>query len=631
VKKAVYFCLKAWYYMAMLSLILNSVIMIMATPILFIDIDEAGRNLLVSARHTPENLKIMRSVPELSCYSNKLDVWMVRPTGRNVKYLMAALTDAWWSPQASDAVAHLTSSVRAPAAHDVNLNMGETPDIMRGISSVDSIDYDFGESTPRGYQVEALARMHGAEAFALLMEPRTGKTFVAIHDMARLYEAGRIDRALVICLKSIKSVWVAQLAEHMPSRVPVEVFEHSSSNGPAGRADLYNWVRYKPQALQILVVNVDVLASAQVGPLVRDFATGSLPTAVYIDESSSIKSSRADRTRAALAIGAKCAYRRILNGSPAPNSPEDLYSQYKFLDPKILGCRTLSEFRDLWMIAKPTGRKFLTFLPNVPKLGSLYDRIRPYSFRVRRDQVFKFIPREHREQVKVQLTGEQRRLYRQMRDDLLVEFEGHLITAAQALTAMLRLQQIVGGFVGGIPSLDLKDDARSLSVSKIPGPNPKVQALHDIITQYPDDEKFVIWALFQHEVEMLADELSKVGGTVKLYGRTSERERIDARTRFQDPNSGVRFLVGNPQAGGLGISLSASSTCIYYSNGYSLLNREQSEARILHDADHEMQVAYYDLMGVGTVDESIVKSLAKKQSIQALLSGDIVSSLRSII
>ena len=105
------------------------------------------------------------------------------------------------------------------------------------------------------------------------------------------------------------------------------------------------------------------------------------------------------------------------------------------------------------------------------------------------------------------------------------------------------------------------------------------------------------------------------------YGDTSVEDRQRAIKSIQDPESSVRFIVGTPQTGGYGITLSEASTMIYYSNGYDLEKRQQSEARI-DRIGQKRPMTYIDIIAEDTVDERIVKALRKKINIATQVMGE---------
>ena len=80
-------------------------------------------------------------------------------------------------------------------------------------------------------------------------------------------------------------------------------------------------------------------------------------------------------------------------------------------------------------------------------------------------------------------------------------------------------------------------------------------------------------------------------------------------------------VVGTPQTAGYGITLTSASTVIYYSNGYDLEKRMQSEDRA-HRIGQKKSVTYIDMIAEETVDTKIVKSLRKKINIASQVMGE---------
>ena len=95
------------------------------------------------------------------------------------------------------------------------------------------------------------------------------------------------------------------------------------------------------------------------------------------------------------------------------------------------------------------------------------------------------------------------------------------------------------------------------------------------------------------------------------YGDTDDEERRRVVREFQDPDSELRFFVGNPRTGGYGLTLTAASTVVYFSNSFDLEVRLQSEDRA-HRIGQTKSVTYVDLFVPGTIDEKIVKALRAK-------------------
>ena len=210
----------------------------------------------------------------------------------------------------------------------------------------------------------------------------------------------------------------------------------------------------------------------------------------------------------------------------------------------------------------------------------------------------------------VSLTTEQSKAYRQMKEMALASFNGKMMTTATVLTQLMRLQQITcGNFVA--------DDGTmvDLDTNRIP-------ELMDLLDEV--EGKVVIWAHFQKDVNRIIKEISKKYGEnsyVDYYGKTLQEDRQKNIKKFQDPRSPVRFFIGTTQTGGYGITLTAASTMVYYSNGYDLEKRQQSEARI-DRIGQTKPMTYVDIICEDTVDDRIVQALRKKVDIATQIMGE---------
>ena len=140
--------------------------------------------------------------------------------------------------------------------------------------------------------------------------------------------------------------------------------------------------------------------------------------------------------------------------------------------------------------------------------------------------------------------------------------------------------------------------------------------------------KVVIWAHFQYDITSIIKAIVEEYGpesVVDYYGLTPQEDRQDNIRKFQNPTNSVRFLVGTPATGGYGLTLTAASTMIYYSNGYDLEKRLQSQDRI-HRIGQNHPVTYIDIIAEETVDNKIVKSLKKKVNIASKVMGEELKS-----
>jgi SNF2 family DNA or RNA helicase len=241
-------------------------------------------------------------------------------------------------------------------------------------------------------------------------------------------------------------------------------------------------------------------------------------------------------------------------------------------------------------------------------LDELAEKLKPFSHRVLKDDCLDLPKKTFMKRI-VQLTPDQNKIYMQMKQTALAEMNGKMITTATVLTQLMRLQQITCGHFKA-------DDGTTQKIA-----NNRIDELIDVL--YEIEGKTVIWAHWQNDVRHIIEALVKEYGEgccVDYYGLTPQNERQENIKKFQN-NPKVRFFVGTPQTGGYGITLTAASNMIYYSNGYDLEKRKQSEARI-DRIGQTKPMTYIDILAEDTVDEKIVKALRKKINIATQIMGE---------
>jgi SNF2 family DNA or RNA helicase len=197
-----------------------------------------------------------------------------------------------------------------------------------------------------------------------------------------------------------------------------------------------------------------------------------------------------------------------------------------------------------------------------------------------------------------------------MKEKAIAFLNGKMVSTATVITQLMRLHQITCGH--------FKSDDGTIQELK----NNRIDQLMEILEEV--EGKAVIWAHYRYDIQAIVKSISKKYGensVVTYYGDTSTDDRQKAITKIQDKDSSVRFIVGTPQTGGYGITLTGASTMIYYSNGYDLEKRQQSEARI-DRIGQEKSMTYIDIIAEGTVDDKIVQSLRKKVNIATEVMGE---------
>ena len=471
------------------------------------------------------------------------------------------------------------------------------------------MNYKF-KTPPYAHQLKALKMSWNKEVFAYFMEMGTGKSKVLIDNISMLYDNGKINGALIIAPKGVYKNWYdSEIPTHLTNHVQKKVVLWQALINKKQEEKLS--VLFKPDTdLHILIMNVEAFSTKKG----LDFAAKFLScheTLVAVDESTTIKNPGAKRTKNILRLSRLSKYRRILTGSPVTKSPLDLYTQCHFLDPYLLEHQSYYSFRTRYALMKTAnfGGRSVNIVIGYRNLDELSEKLKPFSYRVLKDDCLDLPKKTFMKRI-IQMTPEQNKVYQQMKKMALAELNGKVTTTMNVVTQLMRMQQITCGHFKA-------DDGTTQEIK-----NNRITELVDVVEEIQG--KVVIWAHWRNDIETIVKHLKEEYGdnsVVTYYGDTTTEERQEAIKKMQDPNSSVRFLVGTPQTGGYGITLTGASTMIYYYNGYDLEKRQQSEARI-DRIGQKKPMTYIDIIAEKTVDEKIVKSLRKKVNIATQVMGE---------
>jgi len=474
------------------------------------------------------------------------------------------------------------------------------------------MNYKF-KKKPYAHQLVALEKSWNKETYAYFMEMGTGKTKVLIDNLAMLYDKGKVDGALIVAPKGVVGTWHNQeLPAHLPDHIEnVTVLWQANINKK--QQDKLDQLFETGHELHILIMNVEAFSTIKGLNFAQKFLR-SHKSLMAIDESTTIKNPKAKRTKNILSLSKSAKYRRIMTGSPVTKNPLDLYTQCEFLDPFHLNFSSYYAFRNRYAEMKTmhvSGRS-IQIVGGFRHLDELADSLKPFSYRVLKEDCLD-LPDKIYMKREIQLTKEQDELYQQMRKEALATLNGKTVTTMTALTQLMRLHQITCGHFSA-------DDG---SVQEIK--NNRLAELLDVLEEI--EGKAIIWAHYQHDVKnifKLLEEKYGPGSAVHYYGKTLPEQRDYAIKNFKT-NDKVKFFVGTPATGGYGITLVQANTVIYYSNGYDLEKRMQSEDRA-HRIGQKKKVTYVDIIAEDTVDKKIVKSLRKKINIASKVMGEELKS-----
>jgi SNF2 family DNA or RNA helicase len=470
------------------------------------------------------------------------------------------------------------------------------------------MNYKF-KTKPYAHQLKALEASWDKKCFAYFMEMGTGKSKVLIDNSAILYDHGKINGVLIVAPKGVYKNWYSsEIPTHLPDHIEKNVVLWQANITKQQQKNL-NTLFKTGTDLHILIMNVESLSTKKGVDFAYKFIN-SHETLMAVDESTTIKNPEAKRTKNIVELGKNAKYKRILTGSPVTKSPLDLYKQCEFLDPWLLDHTSWYTFRTRYAIMKNMSFNGRTFQKVVgyKNLGELSEKLKPFSNRVLKDDCLDLPKKTFMKRI-VQLTPDQFKVYEQMKKEALAILNGKMLTTSNALTQLMRLQQITCGH--------FKSDDGTVQEVKSNRIDELINVLNEI------EGKVVIWAHWQSDVKQIIkailDEFDQ-GCLVDYYGLTPQDERQQNIKRFQEDDK-CRFFIGTPQTGGYGITLTAASNMIYYSNGYDLEKRQQSEARI-DRIGQTKPMTYIDIICEDTVDERIVKALRKKVNIASQVMGE---------
>jgi len=453
------------------------------------------------------------------------------------------------------------------------------------------------KTQPYDHQHRIITSSWEKDEFGLLMEVGTGKSFPILMKAVLRFLAGDIDTLFVIAPNGVHRQWIN---DEVPTHMP-EGIKYLAAFYRAGRVNrpLQELMANRdPKVLKVVAMNVESLSHRSGLEVAQEIMRGR-SVMLELDESQKVKTPGSKRTRNIWKLGREAAVRRMSTGTDTTEGLEDLYAQFRFLNPDILGCRTYAEYRHTYCIEVGQFRKIVGYR-NVEALQKL---IAPHVFVCEKDDCLD-LPQRTYVRREVELSPEQRKHYDELRRYYLTELSGgEVLEAPLAITRLMRLQQVIAGHVpreGGWEPL----------------PCPRVQACIDLVED--TRKKCIVWIRFRADAVLLGRAFEKAGiGFVDYNGGLSADQKSKNLFRFKnDPK--VKVFLGTPAAGGTGLNINEANVAIFYSHSFSYEERHQAEARCHRIGQHH-PVTYYDLVAPGTVDMKVLDALKKKGEVAKLM------------
>ena len=461
--------------------------------------------------------------------------------------------------------------------------------------------YDF-KNTPMDHQKEGLNKFFPLNEAAIFYEQGLGKTYTSINLVTAWRMTNNIDSVVVICPSSIKLVWQDELDKHCP--LPTQ--RHVLTAGKYKAADKF--IEEK-EDFQWMIVGVEGLSQGKAVEYVERFMMGR-KCAIIIDESSRIKTPNKTRTDRCIKLGTLAKKRIILSGTSITQGVEDLYTQYKFLNPDILGYNSFYSFRAQYCVTMQMEvgyNKFVTKIVGYKNEDELIKTIGPYTMRVEKKDALD-LPEKIFTNRYVEMNPKQKKIYQDMKEELFSEIDGDSYGVTSVLEQMLRLQQITGGHYPW-------DNGEKVIPKPIPGKNPKIEELMNILDEISG--KVIIWCQFRCEIDLIDEVLTKAGiNFVEFHGGCNDEEKRESVKSFRTIPGCKVFLA--TRAAAYGLTLVEASTAIYYSQGYSLEEYAQSQDRI-HRIGQDKGCNYIHLLAEKTVDTKIIRALEAKANVADMI------------
>lgn len=464
------------------------------------------------------------------------------------------------------------------------------------------------------------------EFYALACEQGTGKTWMLLDDAEYQWKKKMITGLLVIAPKGVHTNWTnREIPKHMS--ITYRCGHYNSGMGKRALANLEKLFKPNTAALCIFAINIDALNTKKGFDLCTKFLIKHNAMAI-LDESSRIKNPTSGRSKKAHRLAEMAVSRRTASGTMITQGPLDVFSQFEFLLPggNLLGTTSYRSFVSEYAKLIPTHNKDGSPNPlmasikrnnpygnpqivqrdamgrpkyrNLKKLGKL---MKPYVYRVTKKECLD-LPDKVYQLYTHELDSKNRRIYNEIEEELRYLKENGDLDIFTALTKIMKVRQVVSGFI--------------ISDEKVVGlqpaaKNPRMQLLKEILTDL--DKPFIIWAMFKEEIKQIIEMLHIMGiESVAYHGSVKTKAREAAVDDFQDGT--VTGFVGQPAAGGLGLTLTAAYYMIYYSGDYNLETRLQSEDRP-HRIGLDHKLTIIDIAAENTIDERMAVALQNKEDV----------------
>jgi hypothetical protein len=434
------------------------------------------------------------------------------------------------------------------------------------------------------------------ESYALFLEMGLCKTSITIHNFGILFKRGVITGVLIFAPKGVHIQWILdQIPEHLDPSIKVNLILWDKK-AEYTRSDFH-----APGALNIFALNIDTIITdggAEASSMFIRMHSGDV--FLVVDESHRIKNYGASTTKEMVKLRRFVKYRRILTGTPLAKNLADIWSQMMFLDPKIVGIDTMAVFKARFCVMGGYENRQIVESKNIEEF---YRIIAPHSYRLTKAEATDLPPKMY-PKIKYEMDEKTRKHYDAMKHSFMMEIASGTIEAKNHLSCVIKLQQLLSGYIVTDPK---KHEFDMISWQR-------AELIVDALKQI--DGQTIIWCAFIPDIMILKPYIEKQTGE-ECALLHNYRDFVKRKTKY---------ALLNPSSGGTGLNLQfdtpGDNNAIYYNNTDRSLPRWQSEDRTWRTG-MAGTAQIFDIICYKTVDQKILDNLKEKKDLSDLVLDDI--------
>ena len=387
-----------------------------------------------------------------------------------------------------------------------------------------------GRYKPMKHQVETASFLTLNRRAFCFNDPGTGKTLSALWAADYLMQRGEVRRVLILCPLSIMhSAWMQDINNSIIHRSAI--------------------VAHHPQAarrIEMIQSDYEIVISNYEGLnlIAKEVQNDGRFDLVIVDEANAYKNPSTRRWKALSSVVKPDTYLWMMTGTPASQSPVDAYGLAKLVNPG-----GVPKFQTAWRDKVMHKLSMFKWVPKANARDLVFDALQP-AIRFNKQQCLDLPPvitvtRE------VEMTPQQNKYYRMLKEQMLVRAAGETISAVNAGVAISKLLQISAGAAYTDDKEVVEFDAK-----------PRLHVLDEVLEE--TNRKVIIFAMFRSSIDTIVRHLSSNGvGVAEIHGGVSASKRALIIHDFQTTDT-VRVLVMQPQATAHGLTLTAADTVVFY-------------------------------------------------------------------